>query len=123
MLARGTESCRQLMTVPGAGPIIASAMMAAIGNGALPKGVTSLHGSAWCRSKCRRAIGRSSVTSAGAGTAICACCSCRVLALFCSDRKTGKSTASEREIGCARISRMARSTNAPFKRRIQKRKI
>jgi transposase len=33
-LARETESCRQLMTVPGIGPIIASAMVAAIGNGA-----------------------------------------------------------------------------------------
>ena len=38
-LAHGTESCRQLMTVPGVGPIIASAMVAAIGNGAaLAKG-------------------------------------------------------------------------------------
>jgi transposase len=34
VLAHGTESCRQLMTVPGIGPIIASAMVAAIGNGA-----------------------------------------------------------------------------------------
>ena len=33
-LAQGSESCRQLMTVPGVGPIIASAMVAAIGNGA-----------------------------------------------------------------------------------------
>ena len=32
-LAHGTESCRQLMTVPGIGPIIASAMVAAIGSG------------------------------------------------------------------------------------------
>jgi transposase len=32
-LAHGTESCRRLMTVPGIGPIIASAMVAAIGNG------------------------------------------------------------------------------------------
>jgi transposase len=32
-LARGEASCRQLMTVPGIGPIIASAMVAAIGNG------------------------------------------------------------------------------------------
>lgn len=32
-LAKGTETCRQLMTVPGIGPIIASAMVAAIGNG------------------------------------------------------------------------------------------
>jgi transposase len=33
-LARGDASCRQLMTVPGVGPIIASATVAAIGNGA-----------------------------------------------------------------------------------------
>jgi len=33
VLAHGTESCRQLMTVPGIGPIIASAMVATIGNG------------------------------------------------------------------------------------------
>jgi transposase len=32
-LAHGTESCRQLMTIPGIGPIIAGAMVAAIGNG------------------------------------------------------------------------------------------
>jgi transposase len=32
-LARGDQNCRQLMTVPGIGPIIASAMVAAIGNG------------------------------------------------------------------------------------------
>src|SRR5246500_2650945 len=34
VLAHGSEECRQLMTVPGIGPIIASAMVAAIGNGA-----------------------------------------------------------------------------------------
>ena len=33
VLARDNESCRQLMTVPGIGPIIASAMVAATGNG------------------------------------------------------------------------------------------
>jgi transposase len=32
-LSRGDASCQQLMTVPGVGPIIASAMVAAIGNG------------------------------------------------------------------------------------------
>ena len=32
-LARGDASCQQLMTVPGIGPIIASAMVAAISNG------------------------------------------------------------------------------------------
>jgi transposase len=34
LLADDTESCRQLMTVPGIGPIIASAMIAAISKGA-----------------------------------------------------------------------------------------
>jgi transposase len=34
VLASGTEACRRLMTVPGIGPIIAGAMVAAIGNGA-----------------------------------------------------------------------------------------
>jgi transposase len=33
-LARGSESCRQPMTVPGIGPLIASAMVAAIANDA-----------------------------------------------------------------------------------------
>ena len=33
VLAHGSESCRQLMTVPGIGPLIASAMVAAIANG------------------------------------------------------------------------------------------
>ncbi len=33
-LARADEACRQLTTVPGIGPIISSAMVAAIGNGA-----------------------------------------------------------------------------------------
>jgi transposase len=32
VLAHGSESCRQLMSVPGIGPIIPSAMVAAIGN-------------------------------------------------------------------------------------------
>src|SRR5260370_40212431 len=34
LLAHGSESCRQLITVPGIGPLIASAMVAAIGKGA-----------------------------------------------------------------------------------------
>ena len=34
VLAHGSESCRQLMTVPGIGPLIGTAMVAAIGNGA-----------------------------------------------------------------------------------------
>jgi len=33
-LAEQDDSCRRLMTVPGVGPIISSAVVAAIGNGA-----------------------------------------------------------------------------------------
>jgi len=33
-LSKNTEACRHLMTIPGIGPIISSAMVAAIGNGA-----------------------------------------------------------------------------------------
>jgi transposase len=33
-LAKSTETCRHLMTIPGIGPIISSAVVAAIGNGA-----------------------------------------------------------------------------------------
>ena len=36
-LARADEGCQQLITVPGIGPIISSAMVAAIGNGAAPQ--------------------------------------------------------------------------------------
>ena len=50
-----------------------------------PKAVTLLPGSAWCRSKCRRVIGRSLAASLSAATAICACCSSRALVAFCSD--------------------------------------
>jgi transposase len=71
VLAHGSESCRQLMTVPGIGPLIASAMVAAIGNGAaFDKVVILPPGSAWCRSKCRPATGRSSGASASAAIAI-----------------------------------------------------
>lgn len=47
VLAHSSESCSQLMTAPGIGPLIASAMVAAIGNGTpLPRAVTLPLGSA-----------------------------------------------------------------------------
>ena len=68
-LAHGSESCRQLMTVPGIGPLIASAMVAAIANGAaFAKGRD--FAAASCRSKGRPVIGRSLGTSASAVIAI-----------------------------------------------------
>jgi hypothetical protein len=85
---------RQLMTVPGIGPIIASAMVAAIGNGAaFAKGAILPPGSASCRSRCPQVIGRSSAALQSVAIAICARCSCRALASFCSDRPIGKNIA------------------------------
>ena len=96
-LAHGTESCRQLMTIPGIGPIIASAMVAALAVAPrLPRVVTLPLGSVWCRSRCRQVIGRSLGASASAAIATCARCSCRAPALFCSDRQTGQSIALDR---------------------------
>ena len=96
VLAHGSESCRQLMTVPGIGPLIASAMVAAIGNGAaFTKGRDF---AAWLglvpkqMSTGDRTIGRSLGATASAAIAIYARCSCRELALFCSGQQTGQST-------------------------------
>jgi transposase len=48
-LARQDQACSRLMTVPGIGPIISSAMVAAIGTGdVFSKGATSAPGSDWC---------------------------------------------------------------------------
>ena len=133
LLARGTERCRQLMTIPGIGPIIASAMIAAIGDGtAFAKGRDF---AAWLglvpkqmSTGDRTILGRISkrgnrylrtMFMQGA----------RVILL--RPRNWAKHSfgswleaAAKRlqEIGCARISIMARSTSAPFKGRIQNRK-
>jgi len=97
-LARADENCRRLMTVPGIGPIIASAMVAAIGNGAAfaKGGVILLHGLVWCPSKCRRVIGQSLAASPSAEIDICACCSYKVPAQFCFDRRAGRNIALDR---------------------------
>ena len=78
VLAHGSESCRQLMTVPGIGPLwrvrwsrpLPMALL-------LPKDATLPPGSAWCRSRCRPVIGRSLGASASAAIVIYARCSCR----------------------------------------------
>src|SRR5262249_6185054 len=49
-VAKQDQDCARLMSVPGIGPIIASAMVAAIGTGMHSrKAATSALGSAWCR--------------------------------------------------------------------------
>ena len=93
LLAHGTESCRQLMTIPGIGPIIASAMVAAIGNGAaFAKGRDFAAWLGLVPKQMSTGDGRSLGVSASAAIAICARYSCRAPALFCSDRQTGQST-------------------------------
>jgi transposase len=76
-LARADENCRRLITVPGIGPIIASAMVAAIGNGAaFAKGRDF---AAWLglvpKQMSTRVIARFLVASPSAEIGICACCS------------------------------------------------
>src|SRR5262249_26001557 len=53
----------------------------------LRKGVILLLGLVWCRSKCRRVIVRSLAASPNAEIGICACCSYKVPAPFCFDRR------------------------------------
>ena len=55
-VAKHDRSCQQLMSVPGIGPIIASAMVAAIGNGAaFAKGRNF---SAWARAGAKANVNR-----------------------------------------------------------------
>jgi transposase len=70
--------CERLMTVPGIGPIISSAMVAAIGNGEVfSRAAISLPGSGWCRGSSRPETAPSSVKSRSAAIVTCASCSCR----------------------------------------------
>jgi transposase len=95
-LARADEGCQQLITVPGVGPIVSSAMVAAIGNGAaFCKGRDFAACLAWCRSKCRRVIAPSLAVSPSAETAIYVCSSSKVPVPSCYDRQVGQNIASD----------------------------
>ena len=53
-LAEDDAPCQRLMTVPGIGPIVSTATVAAIGMGDIfSKDATSAPGSDWCQSRCR----------------------------------------------------------------------
>jgi transposase len=69
VLARQDAGCERLMSVPGIGPIISSAMVAAIGTG---EAVTSPRGWASCLSRCRPATALSLARYRSAVTATCA---------------------------------------------------
>lgn len=94
-LAKSEDSCRRVMTVPGIGPIISSAMVAAIGSGvAFAKGRIFRLGWASCPSRCRPETEPSSGVSPSAATVTCACSSCKQPGSFCCGRRTGRNTAS-----------------------------
>ena len=77
-IARQDAGCERLMSVPGIGPIISSAMVAAIGAGdASPKVATSRLGWGLSPGRCRPGIARSSARYPSAAIVICASCSCR----------------------------------------------
>ena len=81
VLAQKDAGCERLMTVPGIGPIVSSATVAAIGTGeSSPRAATSAPGLAWCRSRSRPEIARSSARYPSAATSTSGRFSCRPLA-------------------------------------------
>jgi transposase len=76
-LARQDAGCERLVSVPGIGPIISSAMVAAIGTGeAFSKGRDFPAGPR-AKADCRLAIAQSSARYLSGATATCAFCSCK----------------------------------------------
>ena len=83
-LARKEAPCQRLMTVPGIGPIISSATVAAIGTGDMfAKPAISAPGLAWSPSSSRPGAAPSLAKSPSAETNICARCLCRPPAWCC----------------------------------------
>ena len=72
-IAARDEACRRLPSVPGVGPLVATAMVAAIADGsAFRRAAASPPGSAWCPSGARPGARRGSGASPGGATATCA---------------------------------------------------
>ena len=94
-LSRAAEGCRRLMTIPGIGPIISSAVVAAIGSGsAFMRGRDF---AAWLGLVPRQmSTGDRTILSriTKRETATCACSSCRQPASSCYDQRVGRSMAS-----------------------------
>ena len=78
------ESCRRLLSIPGIGTVTATALIAAIGNGALfGKAESSQPGSAWCRENPPPEESRSFWASANEAIPTCESSSSRELARSC----------------------------------------
>jgi transposase len=77
-VAECDEACRRLRKIPGVGPLVSTATVAAVGNGAAFKRGRDFAASGWdwCRSSTRPVAKRSCWASPSVATAICARCSC-----------------------------------------------
>jgi transposase len=65
--------CTRIRQIPGIGPIVATAIVAAIGNGAaFRKGRDLLRGLAWCHGSTRPVVRRSCLASVNGATRTCA---------------------------------------------------
>ena len=79
------EACRRLVAIPGIGPITATAIIAAIGNGAaFKKGESSQPGSESSRANIPPVAGKSCWGLANAGTPTCEDSSCTGLEPCCN---------------------------------------
>lgn len=94
-IAKGQENCRRLMSVPGVGPMISTAVVAAIGDGeAFERGRDF---GAWLGlipGNTAPAVDRSSGASPSAATSIYAACSFRPLTSCSCGLRTGRGSAS-----------------------------
>ena len=94
-LSEQDDGARRLMTVPGIGPIISTATVAAIGTvRCSPRAEISALGLGLCRDRCRPAGARSSGPSPSAAIATCGCCSSRRPAPYSCAHRAGRSMAS-----------------------------
>ena len=76
-ICREDPTCRRLMAVPGIGPVVATALVASIGDARQFRSGRSLPlGSAWCRVSTRPAAGPASAGWADGRTTTCAGSSC-----------------------------------------------
>ena len=83
-VAESDAACQRLRKIPGVGPLVSTATVAAIGNGAAFKRVAILpHGWGWYRSSTRPEVKRSYWASPSEETGICANCSCTEPGRYC----------------------------------------
>jgi transposase len=79
------EACRRLVTIPGIGPVTATAVIAAIGNGAaFRKGREFAAWLGWSRENIPPGISKNCSGLANAGTPICESFSCMGLVPSCN---------------------------------------